>query len=198
LNKDTHQRFKEKWVSTFVSSLAIWAVDLLRHLDLDRIPRLDEIQLDVRVLGFALLTSLVTGVAVGIVPALMATRTDVCERIRAFGASLENPRANWFRSTLVIVEIAMAQMLLVALPHDIFRLVVGKGLLMVFTGVILGLALSLIVTRFLASLLFGISAYDALAYASGALLLGATGAGSCYIPTQRALKVDPIATLRNE
>ncbi len=57
--------------------LTILGLQLVRSLNPEGIPRLQEVQLDVRVLVFVLLASLVTGVAVGIAPALMVTRKSI-------------------------------------------------------------------------------------------------------------------------
>ncbi len=94
--------------------LTILGLQLVRSLNPEGIPRLQEVQLDVRVLVFVLLASLVTGVAVGIAPALMVTRKSIRGGIRGFGAATEDKRRHRIRAVLVIIEIALAQILLVA------------------------------------------------------------------------------------
>jgi putative ABC transport system permease protein len=94
--------------------LTVWALQVVRTLNPDGIPRLQEIQLDVRVLTFAFVASLVTGIAVGIAPALMVTRRGIRDDTREFGVSTEDKRRRRVRAALVIAEIALAQILLVA------------------------------------------------------------------------------------
>lgn len=93
--------------------LAMWGLELVKVLNPVGVPRLQEIQLDLRVLGFAIMVSLATGVAVGIAPALMATRTGLFEMIRQSGTSPETRRGRRFRSALIVSEVALAQLLLI-------------------------------------------------------------------------------------
>jgi putative ABC transport system permease protein len=81
---------------------------------------------------------------------------------------------------------------------DVFRLVVGKGLGLAIIGVITGLAGSLLLTRFMGSLLYGISATDPVTLATVSLLLMAVAALASYVPARRATKVDPMVALRYE
>ena len=76
------------------------------------IPRLDEVGIDLRVLGFALVISTLTGVAFGLFPALQASRTDVNEALKESSAAPGGGR-NRARNTLVVAEIALALILLV-------------------------------------------------------------------------------------
>ncbi len=80
----------------------------------------------------------------------------------------------------------------------ILKLVVGQGLLLVSIGVVLGLALSFALSRFMGHLLFGISAQDPITFAAVALLLGVIGLIACWIPAQRATRVDPMIALHYE
>jgi predicted permease len=80
----------------------------------------------------------------------------------------------------------------------IFRDVVAKGLRLAAAGAAVGLVVSLLVTRFLRSLLFGVAADDLLTYAAVVLLLAVVAVAACYVPAWRATKVDPMAALRHE
>jgi predicted permease len=81
---------------------------------------------------------------------------------------------------------------------DVFWLVLGQGLLLTLTGLAAGIAVSLALTRYLKSVLFGVTATDLLTYAAVVLLLCLVSLVACYIPARRATKVDPMVALRYE
>jgi putative ABC transport system permease protein len=81
---------------------------------------------------------------------------------------------------------------------DILKLVVGQGLLLVSIGVVIGLGLAFALSRFMANLLFGLSAQDPLTFGGVAALLGLIALVACLIPAQRATRVDPVIALRYE
>jgi putative ABC transport system permease protein len=85
-----------------------------------------------------------------------------------------------------------------ARPADVLRLVVTQGMALVGTGIALGLAGALALTRLMSGLLYGVSAADPATFAGVALLLLAVALAACLIPAVRATKVDPTIALRAE
>jgi predicted permease len=90
------------------------------------------------------------------------------------------------------------RMSLGATKQDVLRLVLGHGLRLMLAAVALGLALSLVLTRFLGSLLLGVTSTDVLTFSSVAILLCAVALFACFIPARRAMRVDPMVALRYE
>jgi ABC-type antimicrobial peptide transport system permease subunit len=80
----------------------------------------------------------------------------------------------------------------------IFGMVIGQGLRMVVTGLVIGALAASLLTRLLSSVLFGVSTTDATTFTSVALLLTAVALLACYIPARRATRVDPLVALRYE
>jgi predicted permease len=96
------------------------------------------------------------------------------------------------------------RMALGAMRKEILKLIVGQGMALVAGGLVLGLLLSVALTRVLASalfeseLLFGVSATDSLTFAGVTILLAFVALVACYVPALRATNIDPIAALRHE
>jgi len=80
----------------------------------------------------------------------------------------------------------------------IFKLVVGHGLKLALAGVVVGVAAALALTRFMHSLLYGISATDPATFVIVAVALTGVAMLACVLPARRAMRVDPMTALRCE
>ncbi|MGH9480905.1 MAG: FtsX-like permease family protein [Terriglobales bacterium] len=85
-----------------------------------------------------------------------------------------------------------------AQQSGILRLILAHGMRLAVFGVAIGVAGALALSRLLSSLLFGVSATDALTMAGAIALLLAAAVAACIIPARRAMRVDPIVALRYE
>jgi len=85
-----------------------------------------------------------------------------------------------------------------AVYRDVLGLVLRQGLLLAGVGIILGTAGALGVTRVISSLLFGITATDAVTFAAAPAILLLVAVLACWIPAHRAARIDPMIALRQE
>jgi ABC-type antimicrobial peptide transport system permease subunit len=90
------------------------------------------------------------------------------------------------------------RMALGAQRRGVLRLVVGQGIVRAITGAIVGIGVTLGVTRYLRSMLFDIHANDPVTISGVAILLTLVAVAACYIPARRAMRVDTMVALRNE
>ncbi|HEX5734752.1 MAG TPA: ABC transporter permease [Blastocatellia bacterium] len=93
--------------------IAVWGVNWLVSLGPDTIPRVHEIAVDPRVVGFTLLISAATSLLFGLAPALQASRPDLTDALKEGGRSSAGLARNRLRSVLVISEVALSLVLLV-------------------------------------------------------------------------------------
>jgi predicted permease len=82
--------------------------------------------------------------------------------------------------------------------RDVLRLVLTQGTRLTLLGVAIGVLAALVLSRLLATLLFGVSATDPFTFASVAALMAFVALLACFIPARRATRVDPIIALRYE
>jgi ABC-type antimicrobial peptide transport system permease subunit len=85
-----------------------------------------------------------------------------------------------------------------AAPGDIRRLVLSRGLLLTVSGLAIGVAGALALTRVLRSRLFQVSPYDPLSFAVVSLILVAVALLACWLPISRAMRIEPSVALRVE
>ena len=82
--------------------------------------------------------------------------------------------------------------------NDVLRLVLGKALAMALAGITIGLALSFAATRLLQTLLFGVSQYDPVTFVAVPVILTVVALAASYWPARRAMRADPMTSLRYE
>ncbi len=97
------------------------------------------------------------------------------------------------RTNEIGIRIAMG-----AQRGDILKIAVGEGALIVAFGLAAGLAGSLVLTRFLQTMLFDVKATDPITFVGISALLAAVALAACFVPARRATRVDPLVALRHE
>ena len=90
------------------------------------------------------------------------------------------------------------RMALGARTADVLKLVVKHGMKLALLGMLIGLAGSWAITRFLEKLLVGVQPTDLLTFSAVSVFLLLAAFVACYLPARRATKVDPLVALRYE
>src|SRR5580700_3550253 len=90
------------------------------------------------------------------------------------------------------------RMALGAQQRDVLRLMLGQGAKLALIGLGAGTVAALLLTRWMASLLYGVSATDPLTYGAVAIVLFGVAVAASYIPARRAMRVDPLVALRHQ
>jgi hypothetical protein len=83
-------------------------------------------------------------------------------------------------------------------PQDVLNMVVGRGLRLAGLGVAIGLAASLVLTRLMQGVLYGVTPTDPVTFGGVALALLGVAAFASWLPALRATRVDPLVALRSE
>lgn len=156
----------------------IWAVD--QDLPINNIQTMDELASD----------------SVGLRRSSMLL-LSVLAALAVFLACLGIYSVVSYSVTLRAHEIGL-RMALGATARDMLLMTLRESILLTSIGLAVGLAAALGLTRYLATLLFGITATDTLTLAFALILMLAVAAGAAYFPARRAALVDPMAALRHE
>jgi putative ABC transport system permease protein len=82
--------------------------------------------------------------------------------------------------------------------RDVLRLVLGDGAKLACFGIAIGIAGAFALTRLMTSLLFEVKPTDPETFAVVAIVLAIVALAACYVPTRRAMRVDPMVALRHE
>jgi putative ABC transport system permease protein len=85
-----------------------------------------------------------------------------------------------------------------AQQRDVFKMIMGQGMMLALIGIAVGLVGAFALTRLMATMLFGVTATDPTTFAAIAILLTIVALLACYLPGRRATKVDPVVSLRYE
>jgi len=83
-----------------------------------------------------------------------------------------------------------------ATTRTVVGLVLKQSLRLTLIGIGLGVGLALVVSRLIASSLVFMRGFDAAAFAAGVLLVASSAMAAAYVPSRRAVQIDPIQTLR--
>ena len=95
--------------------LAAWGLKLIKVYGAGELPRLDEVQIDLRVLAFTVIVSILTALLFSVLPALKASRPDINEVLKAGAKTATSSGASQFwRDSLVVAEVALGLLLLIS------------------------------------------------------------------------------------
>jgi len=89
-------------------------------------------------------------------------------------------------------------MALGAQKDDVLRLIVSHGVILAISGIAVGIAGALSLTRLMSSLLYGTQPADPMTFLAVIFVLSAVAIAASYIPARRAAKIEPMAALRHE
>jgi predicted lysophospholipase L1 biosynthesis ABC-type transport system permease subunit len=157
---------------------AVWAID--RELPLSRIRTMEEMAAE-------------GGAQRRLVTLVLTLFAGVAYLLAAIGLYGVLAYAVAQRTTEIGVRMALG-----ATPGKIARMTLGRALTLAATGLVLGLAAAIPMTRWLRGLIYGVSETDPVTYAGIGMLLLAVSVAAAAIPTRRALLIDPASAMRAE
>jgi ABC-type antimicrobial peptide transport system permease subunit len=85
-----------------------------------------------------------------------------------------------------------------ALPRQLVRMILGEGLRLTLAGIALGVAGSIVLTRLISNLLFGVTPTDPVTFAFVCVVLVLCALAASFVPARRATALDPTVALRSE
>ena len=85
-----------------------------------------------------------------------------------------------------------------AQKRDVFALIIKQALTVTLMGVVIGIAISLVLSSSISSLLYEVSRTDPFTYVLATLLLIGVALLACYFPARWAIRVDPVRALKHE
>jgi putative ABC transport system permease protein len=90
------------------------------------------------------------------------------------------------------------RMALGAAPSNLLRTIAGRGMALTGLGLAVGIPSALVMAQLLSSLIYGVSPWDVFIFSAAPLLLVVVSGLACYIPANRAMKIDPLVALHYE
>ena len=90
------------------------------------------------------------------------------------------------------------RMALGAQPRDVRRMILGQGARLAVYGIVAGLLVAIVLTRWMGTMLFGVNPTDVWTFAAISILLAVVALAASYLPSRRAMALDPVIALRHE
>jgi predicted permease len=163
---------------------------------------------DLSVFAYVLTLSVVAGLLFGLAPALSSSRSALFAATRGTGTSLGRSR---LRQSLIAAQVAVSLTLMVlrtrevgirmaigAQKRDILSVVMRGSLRAVLMGLGMGVVLAIGAARLLRGVLYGLGAVDVVSFATASLLFLTIAAAASWVPSRRAMRIDPLVALREQ
>jgi ABC-type antimicrobial peptide transport system permease subunit len=197
------------WGNVLLASYYGTEIEGVRHSD--------ALTIDPAALLLTMAVATATGIAFGLLPAVIASRTAVIPALKRDSASQGFRRSRLGAAgglgllltaigLYAVLALAVGQrtreigvrMALGARVPSILSLIVREGIALSLAGLALGLASAIVLSRLLTRFLYGITPNDPVTYGVATVLVGGVALAACAIPAWRAARVDPMVALRYE